>query len=59
MQDRDVTRWLLICGAIELAAWFVAWLLDWKLGALVVAATVSMVIAGVIFEMQRRKRLKR
>jgi hypothetical protein len=55
MRDRDVTRTLLVCGALELFAWVVAWLLDWTLAAVVVAVVVSTAVAGVILEVQRRK----
>jgi hypothetical protein len=56
MGDAEVTRVLLVCGAIEAAAWGVAWFFDWSLVALVVAVGVSTAVAGVILQVQRRKR---
>jgi hypothetical protein len=56
MGDAEVTRVLLVCGAIEAAAWGVAWFFDWSLVTLVVAVGVSTAVAGVILQVQRRKR---
>ena len=56
MGDAEVTRVLLVCGAIEAAAWGVAWFFDWSLVTLVVAVGVSAAVAGVILQVQRRKR---
>jgi len=53
--DAEVTRVLLVCGAIEAAAWGVAWFFDWSVVTLVLAVGVSTVIAGVIVAAQRRK----
>jgi Flp pilus assembly protein TadB len=58
VEDREVTGLLLLCGAIEAVAWSVAWMLEWQISALVGAVVVSTGVAGVIFELQRRKRRK-
>ena len=59
MSDAEVTRVLLVCGAIEAAAWGVAWFLNWSVVTLVVAVGISTAVAGVILEVQRRKRRTR
>ncbi len=55
MSEGEVTRVLLVCGAIEAAAWGAAWLFDWSVVTLVVAVGISTAVAGVIIEFQRRK----
>ena len=56
MKDAELTRALLVCGAIEAAAWGAAWFFDWSMVSLVGAVAVSTAVAGIIIALQRRGR---
>jgi hypothetical protein len=55
VSEAKLPQVLLVCGAIEAAAWGVAWFFDWSVVTLVLAVGVSTAVAGVILQFQRRK----
>jgi hypothetical protein len=55
VKDAELTGALLVCGAIEAAAWGAAWFFDWSTVSLVGAVAVSTAVAGIIVAMHRRR----